>query len=143
MFFEISKRSLLRLLVLGALLLSTQSAPAQCLRNPTGETAVGMKNTSSLFLTLYIDTINKGGVPPGDRSVDFPVAPGTHILRAEGYINGEVIFTNRTVIIAPGYICTWTVTDPPPKPAEARRAFRDPLEIPRVTATVRLVVPNY
>jgi|GEM_PF-1636743 len=143
MLFEISKRTLLPVLVLCALLCSAQSVPAQCVRNPTGETAVGLKNTSNLFLTLYIDTINKGGVPSGDRSVDFLVAPGTHTLRAEGYLNGEVIFASRPVIIAPGFICTWTVTDPPSKPAQARAVFRDVLEFPRVTATVPLVIPNY
>lgn len=142
MLFEISQRTLLPALVLGALWFSAQSASAQCTRNPTGETAVGLKNTSSLFLTLYIDTINKGGVPSGDRSVDFLVAPGTHTLRAEGYINGEVVFVSRTVIVAPGFVCTWTVTDPPSKPAQARTVFRDALEFPRVTATVPLVVPN-
>lgn len=142
MLFEISKPGLLLALVLCALLFSVQSALGQCVRNPTGETAVGLKNSSSLFLTLYIDTINKGGVPSGDRSVDFLVAPGGHTLRAEGFINGEVIFASRTLIIAPGFVCTWTVTDRPSRPAQGRAVFRDVLEFPRVTATVPLVIPN-
>lgn len=143
MLFEISKRTLLLILVLGVMLLSAQSMSAQCVRSPTGETAVGLKNSSSLFLTLYIDTINKGSVPAGDRSVEFLVAPGTHTLRAEGYLNGEVIFASRTVIIAPGFVCTWTVTDPPAKAAQTRVSFRDQLELQRTTATVPLVIPNY
>jgi hypothetical protein len=129
--------------VLCALLFSAQSASAQCVRNFTGETAVGLKNASSLFLTLYIDTINKGSVPSGDRSIDFLVAPGPHTLRAEGYINGEVISTSRAVIIAPGFVCTWTVTDPLSNPTQARTVFRDALEFRRLTATVPLVVPNF
>jgi hypothetical protein len=98
-------------------------ASAQCVQNPTGETAVGLQNDSSFYLTFYIDGVNKGGVPPGDKSIDFVVSPGEHALRAEALISGEIVSATRTATIPEGYVCTWTVTDPP----VAYRPVKNPL----------------
>lgn len=105
-------KSIMLLVATLALLNGMQSARAQCFENPTGETAVGLKNASSYFLTFYIDGVNKGGVPSGDRSVDFLVSPGEHSLRADALIDGETVSASRSVTMAAGEVCTWTVTDP-------------------------------
>lgn len=102
------------------ILLSAETAPAQCVESPTGETAVGLNNASSHFLIFYIDDVNKGGVPAGDRSVDFFVWPGEHTLRAEARVGDETLSVTRKVLIPVGYVCTWTVTDPSP-PAGGRQ----------------------
>ncbi len=111
-------------LVLGSLILMADSIAAQCSQNPTGETAVGLRNASSYFLTFYIDGRNEGGVPSGDRSVDFVVSPGEHTLRADAVINGETVSASRQANIPAGYVCTWVVTNPPP-PAEAKKRMID------------------
>lgn len=95
------------------LLLSYTVASAQCVPNPTNETAVGLKNASSYYLTFYIDGERKEGVPPGDRSVDYVVTHGEHTLLAEAVIAGETVSASRTADIPEGYVCTWTVTDAP------------------------------
>jgi hypothetical protein len=89
---------------------------------------VGLKNASSHFLTFYVDGVNKGGVPSGDRSVDFLVTPGEHRLRAEAIINGEVVSANRVASVPAGHVCTWTVTDPP-KAAANTTARNAPIEL--------------
>src|SRR5688572_24250348 len=93
------------------LLASYRVASAQCVANPTGETAVGLQNASSYYLTLYIDGARRDGVPPGDRSVDFIVTPGEHTLRADAVINDQTVSALRTANIPEGHVCTWTVTD--------------------------------
>lgn len=122
-----------------AILLSAQAAPAQCLESPSGETAVGLRNASSQFLIFYIDDLNKGGVPPGDQSVDFFVWPGEHTLRAEARIGDETLSVTRKVLVPVGYVCTWTVTDPPRVPNKRRQTFRDSLG---PVALIPLVVPS-
>jgi hypothetical protein len=123
-------------IMLAALFLLALSAvaSAQCVQNPTGETAVGLQNASSYYLIFYIDGVNKGGVPPGDKSVDFVIKPGEHTFRADARIGGETVSAQRTATIPEGYVCTWTVTDPPPASSvnkersdEGRSAFRDSL----------------
>ncbi len=123
-------------LLLGATsILFSSPATAQCLVNPTGETAVGLKNASSYFLTFYIDSVNRGGVPSGDRSVDFIVSAGGHALRADAVIGGETVSASRSVTIPAGYVCTWTVTDPPPAGATLQKltasvpTFASPLKL--------------
>lgn len=111
-------RSLWRLIFWAAilimlLLISYSAASAQCNKNPTGETSVGLQNDSSHYLTFYIDGEKMDGVPAGDRSVDFVVTPGEHALLAEAIIDGETVSASRTVNIPEGFVCTWTVTDPP------------------------------
>ena len=107
------------------LLAAAQVASAQCAPNPTGETAVGLKNASSYYLLFYIDWTRMDGVPSGDRSIDFVVTPGEHTLRAEAVIGGETVSVSRTANIPKGYVCTWTVTDPPGKPGvEPKRVSR-------------------
>jgi hypothetical protein len=111
---KLFSRSLFRIFLAALFLLAVSVvASAQCFQNPTGETAVGLQNASSFYLTFYIDGVNKGGVPPNDKSTDFVVTPGIHALRAEALISGEIVSVNRTAIIPEGYVCTWTVTDPP------------------------------
>ena len=84
---------------------------AQCSRNPSGETAVGMRNASSVYLTFFIDGSNKGGVPAGDQSTAFEVSPGEHTLYAEGRDkDGKVTAGPRKITITSGQVCTWTVT---------------------------------
>lgn len=111
---RVSRSVFMAVLLVALLLLATQVAGAQCVANPTRETAVGLKNSSSHFLTFFIDGENKGGIPSGDRSADFVVTPGQHTLRAEAVINGETVSASRTTDIPAGYVCTWTVTDPLP-----------------------------
>ena len=115
-----SPRALITVLALGLLLVAAQDASAQCFANPTGETSVGLKNASSYYLTFYIDGVRKDGVPSGDRSVDFPVTPGEHTLRADAVVGGETVSTSRTVMITSGGVCTWTVTNPPEKAGGGR-----------------------
>ena len=122
-----------------AILFSAQTAPAQRLESPAGETAVGLRNASSHFLIFYIDDVNKGGVPPGDQSVDFFVWPGEHTLRAEARIGYETLSVTRKVLIPVGYVCTWTVTDPTKFPNRRVQTFRDSLGL---VALSPLVVPN-
>lgn len=83
--------------------------------NASRETSVGLKNASSHLLTFYIDGVNKGGVPSGERSLDFIINPGEHILRADATIGGENVSASRLATIPAGYALTWTVTDPPLK----------------------------
>lgn len=125
-----------------AILVSAQTVPAQCLVNPTAETAVGLKNASSYFLTFYIDGVNHGGVAPGDRSVDFIVLPGEHTLRADALINGEPVSASRTATIPAGYVCTWTVTDPPKVIVNTQQEFHDSLRRELWRAFITVTVPN-
>ncbi len=135
-----NQRSVSRLLMLSFLItvtavLFSSQAVAQCLVSPTGETAVGLKNASSYFLTFYLDGANQGGVPAGDRSVDFLVSPGTHTLRADAVIGGETISASRTAMIPAGYVCTWTVTDPPPAGASGQKLTSS---VPTFTSVLKL-----
>lgn len=109
------------------LLVAVQTAAAQCVLNPTGETAVGLRNASSYYLLFYIDEMRMDGVPQGDQSIYFVVAPGEHTLRAEAVIGGETVSASRTSNIPEGYVCTWTVTDPPDKARGGQKGFRDSL----------------
>lgn len=106
------RRPMMALMVALLLLVAVQTTAAQCVANPTGETAVGVRNASSYYLTFYIDGVRKDGVPAGDRSVDFVVTPGEHVLYAEATVNGETSSVSTTRVIPKGYVCTWTVTDP-------------------------------
>lgn len=126
------------------LLLATYSAAsAQCVKNPTDETAVGLQNASSYYLTLYIDGQRMAGVPAGDKSVDFVVTPGSHTLLAEAVVGGETVTASRTADIPEGYVCTWTVTDPPAstsvlkaRPDSSQRSLRDSLRRKRKASSV-------
>ena len=125
------RRFLLRLttaaLACTLLLIAARAAAAQCVANPAGETAVGLKNASSHYLLFFIDELRMDGVPPGDRSIYFIVSPGEHKLRAEAVIGGETVSASRAANIPEGYVCTWTVTDPPPKVVGVRRELGDGL----------------
>ena len=123
------------------LLASYNVASAQCVANPTGETAVGLQNASSYYLTFYIDGVRRDGVPPGDKSVDFMVAPGEHTLRADAVINDQTVSASRTANIPEGYVCTWTVTDSADTSSKARRELQDYLRLNRLRAFIPLVAP--
>jgi hypothetical protein len=123
------RRALLWLLmaVLACVLLlaAAEVASAQCVQNPTGETAVGLQNQSSYYLLFFIDGVRMDGVPSGDRSVFFVVDAGEHVLRAEAVINGETVSAIRKADIPEGNVCTWTVTDPPSKAGSPLKEFQD------------------
>lgn len=131
------------LMMLASILLAiiSISVAAQCGANPTGETAVGLRNSSSYFLIFYIDELSMGGVPSGDRSVDFLISPGVHVLRADATIGTEIVSAWRTLNIPAGYVCTWTVVDLPNKPSKARARLQDSLR-KELRAVVPLVIPN-
>jgi hypothetical protein len=122
-------------LAISLLLICARGSSGQCSVNPTGETAVGLKSASSHFLTFYIDGTNKGGVPAGDRSIDFVVTPGEHLLLAPATIGGEVVSASRTSNISVGQVCTWMVTDPTTK------ELKSPLRR-EVQAVVAVAIPN-
>ena len=120
-------RPLTTLLACALILFAARSAAAQCVPDPAGETAVGLNNASSHYLLFFIDEERLDGVPAGDRSIYFIVTPGEHALRAEAVINGETVSAARAAYIPEGYVCTWTVTDPPRKGVGVRNGFQDSL----------------
>ena len=110
-----------RLLFLAALLillflLTYRVAAAQCIPNPTGETSVGLQNDSSLYLTFHIDGIRKDGVPTGDRSVDFVVTPGEHVLqlavRVEPRSDFRIVREQRVIAQAQPLVSTVSAATP-------------------------------
>ena len=115
------------LMACALILFAARTAAAQCDLNPTGETAVGLKNASSHYLLFFIDEEKMDGVPAGDRSIYFIVTPGEHALRAEAVINGKTVSAARTAYIPEGYVCMWTVTDPPHKGEGVQNGFQDSL----------------
>jgi hypothetical protein len=115
------------LLVVILLLAAAEVASAQCVPSPTGESAVGLQNASSYYLLFFIDEERMDGVPAGDRSIYFVVSPGEHTLRAEAVVGADTVNAYRKADVPPGYLCTWTVTDPPPANGAARKGFRDGL----------------
>ena len=100
---------------------------------------MGVKNASNYFLIFYIDGVNSGGVPIGDRSINFAVTPGEHVLVAEARIRGELVSAARLVVVPEGAVCTWTVTDPAPPRSTANTWLRDGLSS---RAVVPIVIPN-
>jgi hypothetical protein len=119
---RISRSVFMAVLLVALLLLASQAAGSQGVANPTRETAVGLRNSSSHLLTFFIDGVNVGVVPPGEKSVDFVVIPGQHTLRAEAVIDGETVSASRMADIPVGYVCRWTVTNPPPmKPGKGEQ----------------------
>ena len=137
-------RQSVRLMILaaGLSLIISQVVFGQCVVNPTRETTVGLKNASSHFLTFYIDGMNQGGVPSGDRSIDFIVMPGAHILRADATIGGETVSATRTTTIPAGHVCTWTVTDPPGVTVKIQPGSQNSLTRERPDF-VTLTIPNW
>lgn len=90
----------------------SQAASAQCVPNPTGETAVRLQNDSSFPLTFYIDNVKKEVVKPGDKSAGFVVKPERHIFYAETVIAGASVWVTLITDVPEGHICTWTVLNP-------------------------------
>lgn len=93
------------------LVLGPMQQTGRCEVSPTGETTVGLRNSSSCFLVFYIDGVNMGGVPSGDRSVDFNVSPGQHRLQALATVGTEKVWVRRTVSVSAGHVYTWEITD--------------------------------
>lgn len=112
---------------------------AQCVAHPNRETAVGVMNASNYSLTVYINGMLRGRVLPGERSMDFVISPRQHLLLAETMIGGESVSASRQVVLMPGSVCTWTVTDPVRPRERASPLLRDGL---RPRAVVSLVIPN-
>jgi hypothetical protein len=111
---------------------------AQCVASPTRETALAMMNASNYFLAFYVDGVYMGRVAPGERSMEFIVGAGEHLLLAKTMTGGEPVSATRVIIIPAGSVCTWTVTNPM-NPPEGRTKFRDRLAR---EAFVSLAVPN-
>lgn len=87
-----SYQTTLSLVAALAILLSAQTVPGQSLQSLAGETAVGLKEASSHFLVFYMDDLDKGGVPAGDRSVDLRLARRTHSSRRREGLVGSYEF---------------------------------------------------
>jgi hypothetical protein len=113
------------ILALVMLAAAAEVASAQCVPSPTGESAVGLQNASGYYLLFFIDEVRMDGVPAGDRSTYFVVSPGEHTLRAEAVIGTDTVNAYRKANVPAGYVCTWTVTDPPPTAGAAQEDFRD------------------
>ena len=135
---QAARRRLLTTVVTCILLIvAAQTAAAQCVPNPTGETAVGLRNASSYYLLFFIDGIRMDGVPAGERSIDFPVTPGDHTLRADANVGGETVSAYRMGVIPEGEVCTWTVTDPSGNAGAGQKGFRDSLRVAPKRDSVR------
>lgn len=93
-----------------SLLLCAGSASAQCAVNPTRETAVGLRNSSSVYLRFFVNGKPVGAVPPGDRSVDYVVRPGPVRLRVET-VETPTRSLDKVQDVPAGKVCTWEITD--------------------------------
>jgi hypothetical protein len=95
-------------------------------------------NASNYFLAFYVDGIGMARVAPGERSMQFIVGAGEHLLFAKTMTGGEPVSATRVIIIPAGSVCTWNVTNPM-NPREGRTKLRDRLAR---EAFVSLAVPN-
>lgn len=127
-----------RLVVCLLLLLAPAAARAQCVRNAPYETRISVANTSSYFVTFYIDGLMQGTLPAGERSPDLIISPGEHLLFAHAMIDDEPMMTGRIITIPPGSICTWTITNPRNLPTPSI-GFRNALVR---QAVIPLTIPN-
>jgi hypothetical protein len=116
------KRIFRAICVAALLFIISQSTSAQCVPNPTGEAAVALKNETSFLLTFYIDAVKKADVPTGEKSADFIVTPGRHILNAEAIIEGQSYWVTYSGDIPEGFVCTLTIVDP--KGAKSSKKFK-------------------
>jgi hypothetical protein len=124
---------------LALLVTAVAETKAQCVAHPDRETAVGVMNASNYSITVYIDGMLRGRLLPGERSIDFVISPSEHLLLAETMIGGELVSASRQVVVMPGSVCTWTVTDPV-RPRERTSALlRDGLTR---KAVISLASPN-
>jgi len=114
-------------------------ATAQCVNQASGKTAIGVMNASDYFITFAIDDGDRVGVPAQERSIDFAVSPGEHVLRAETVHRGETLSATRTLFVPVGAICTWNVTNPTMIRRPAVVLLTDALQR---SAFVSVAVPN-
>ena len=112
---------------------------AQCVAHPDRETAMSVVNASNYPITVYIDGMDRGRLLPGELSIDFVISPGEHLLLAETMIGGELVSASRLLMVMPGSLCTWTVTDPMRPRERARPLLRDALTR---QAVVSVAIPN-
>jgi hypothetical protein len=114
-------------------------AKAQCVNQPSGKSAIAVMNASDYFITFYVDGVKQARVFAQERSLDFSVSPGRHVLMAESIINGETLSATRTLIVPAGSICTWNVTNPTMTSMRAATSLFDSLSR---SAVITLVAPN-
>jgi hypothetical protein len=112
---------------------------AQCVAHPDRKTAVGVMNASNYPITFYIDGMDRGRLLPGERSIDFVISPGEHLLLAETMIAGELVSAAREVVVEPGTICTWSVTNPVRPRDGVSNLLRDGLTR---KAVIPVAIPN-
>lgn len=112
---------------------------AQCVPHPDRDTAIGVMNASNYPITIYIDGMEIGRLLPGERSIDFVISPGEHLLIAETMIGGELVSATRQVVVDPGSVCTWTVTNPARPRERASTLLRDGL---MRKAVIPIAIPN-
>lgn len=124
------------LLLLGAAVAETK---AQCVAHPDRKTAVGVMNASNYSVTVYIDGMVRGRLLPGERSIDFVISAGEHLLLAETMIGVDLVSASRQVVVTPGTVCTWNVTDPVRSRERASTLLRDGLEW---GAVISVAIPN-
>ena len=124
------------LVLLGAAVAETK---AQCVAHPDRETAVSVMNASNYPIIIYIDGVDRGRLLPGERSIDFVISPGEHLLLAETMIGGEMVSASRQVVVMAGSVCTWTVTNPVRPWEGARNLLRDGL---MRRAVISVAIPN-
>jgi hypothetical protein len=127
-----SRRNVL-FVFLGALVvtLSLQSAFGQCVEHPKGKTALIFSNESRHELTFFVDDELKTVLASGDKSEEFEVEPGEHLLRATAVLMGMNVSVQTVNPFPAGYVCTWTIENP--KKAQQiqkrKRDFRNALKI--------------
>lgn len=83
--------------------------------------------------------MDRGRLLPGERSIDFVISPGEHLLLAETVIGSELVSAARQVVVEPGSVCTWTVTNPVRPRERMSSLLRDGLTR---RAVVPIAIPN-
>jgi hypothetical protein len=91
---------------------STLRTVAQCVQHPAGKTAIVLNNETSYELTLFVDDIDRGAVPPAKRGSEIEIIPGQHLLGARATIQGQNFWVMIVNEINRGELCAWTVLDP-------------------------------
>jgi hypothetical protein len=129
----------LMVVCLALLVTTVAETKAQCVAHPDRETAVGVMNASNYSITIYIDGMLRSRLLSGERSIDFVISPGEHLLLAETMIGGELVSASRQVVVMPGSVCTWTVTDPVRPRERASTLLRDWLTR---QAVISVAIPN-
>jgi hypothetical protein len=96
----------------------------QCVPHPAERTAVRFENESSYELTFFVDEDETGVVVPSrTRSPEQPVEAGEHLFRARAIVAGAAVWVWMINEVPKGYVCTWTVTDPP-KTVQKKKEWR-------------------